>query len=266
MNIVFNGKDVETTARTVEQFVEAFGIKGEIVLVADGYCVTMDEALTPNMHLVIVDKNSIPSDTLLKEMMAARITPGLFFKYSKAKVAIAGLGGLGSNIAIMLARSGVGYLKLIDFDIVEPTNLNRQSYTIKDLGKPKTEALKEYIQKINPYILVEVVSVKMDENNTTALIENCDIVCEAFDNAKNKAMLVNLISEVYPQKYIVAASGMAGTFDSNLIKTKKLGDRLYICGDFHNGAKKGTGLMSPRVSICAGHQANKVLQIIEEIY
>lgn len=108
-------------------------------------------------------------------------------------MAVAGLGGLGSNIAVMLARSGVGHLFLVDFDVVDVTNLNRQAYSASHIGKPKTEAIKDIIAEINPYLDVEVCCKTVDENNAEELFGSYDIVCEAFDRAENKSMLISFL-------------------------------------------------------------------------
>ncbi|MEG0378654.1 MAG: sulfur carrier protein ThiS adenylyltransferase ThiF, partial [Eubacterium sp.] len=180
----------------------------------------------------------------------------------KARVAVAGLGGLGSHIAISLARTGVGHLHLIDFDVVEPSNLNRQCYRIVHLGMDKTEALKQEIAEINPYIKVTVETIRVTEKNAAGLFKEDDIVCEAFDQPEAKAMLVNTLFSSGSKKVIVAASGMAGSGSSNTIKTRRIAKGFYLCGDGETAAEAGRGLMAPRVSICAGHQANMVLRII----
>lgn len=194
--------------------------------------------------------------------MCARHTPRVHEKVKKARVAVAGLGGLGSNITISLARTGVGHLHLIDFDIVEPSNLNRQQYKISHLGMYKTDAIKKEIEEINPYITVTTECVRVTEENAAALFKDDDIICEAFDNPESKSLLVNTILEAFPEKAIVAASGMAGYESGNLIKTRRISKNFYLCGDGVTDAKIGRGLMAPRVSICAGHQANMVLRLI----
>lgn len=183
-------------------------------------------------------------------------------KLQQARVAIAGLGGLGSNIGVMLARSGVGHLLLVDFDIVDTTNLNRQMYCIKHLGKPKTEAMLELLQDINPYLDIETKCIKVTKDNIIQLFQDYPIVCEAFDQPEQKAMLVTGLLQGCPQTKIVAGSGMAGYGNANDIKTVQAMSRLYICGDQTTDISPSTGLMAPRVAICAGHQANKVLQLI----
>lgn len=182
-------------------------------------------------------------------------------KFSAASVAICGLGGLGSNVAISLARAGVGTLRLIDFDRVDISNLNRQQYGVSQLGMYKTEAMKHTLAEISPYCNVITNTIKLTEENLS-LISDCEIVCECFDNAECKAILVNGIAENYPEKYIVSASGMSGLHRSNTIQTKKLGKRLYICGDGTSDVNADGTLFAPRVMVCAAHQANTVLRII----
>lgn len=184
-------------------------------------------------------------------------------KFSESCVAVCGLGGLGSNVAISLARAGIGRLLLIDFDKVDISNLHRQQYKVSQLGMCKTRAMKETIAEIAPYCNVITHTVKLDEDNLS-LIADCDIVCECFDNAQCKAMLVNEVAERYPEKYIVSASGMSGLHTGNTIQTKRLGKRLYICGDGISDVENDGTLFAPRVMLCASHQANTVLRIIAE--
>lgn len=185
-------------------------------------------------------------------------------KISSSTVAICGLGGLGSNIAILLARAGVGKLILIDFDKVELTNLHRQQYKASQISMCKTEALSCNLKEIAPYLETEIHTVVMNENNYSELLQSADIICEAFDNAEAKANIVNFVLSEMPTKYIVAASGMAGLDSANLIKTRKISKRFYICGDEKSDVEDGIGLVASRVSVCASHQANMVLRIITE--
>lgn len=178
----------------------------------------------------------------------------------KSSAAICGLGGLGSNTAVALARAGIGKLLLIDFDRVDITNLNRQHYFIDDIGRYKTEALPDIIHRINPVIELETKTMLMTEENAAEALEGYDLVCECFDKAENKAMLINTVLSK-TDKTIVSASGMAGHFSSNMITTKKAMNRLYICGDGVSGMETAS-LMAPRVGICAMHQANMVLRIL----
>ena len=183
-------------------------------------------------------------------------------KISSTTVGICGLGGLGSNIAITLARAGVGKLILIDFDKVDITNLHRQQYKASQVGIYKTEALRDNLAEINPYLESEIQTVCVTEKNAKELLKDCDIICEAFDNAECKAMLTNLVLEEMPEKYIVAASGMAGMGSANSIHTRKVTKRFYLCGDEISDASDGIGLVSSRVMLCAAHQAHMVLRLI----
>ena len=187
-------------------------------------------------------------------------------KISSTTVAVCGLGGLGSNIAISLARAGIGKLILIDFDKVDITNLHRQQYKINQIGMSKTEALRDNLKEINPYLETEIHNVYLDENDARDMLSDADIICEAFDNAECKAMLTNLVLEKMPGKYIVAASGMAGLNSANTIKTRKVSKRFYLCGDEVSDVKDGIGLVSSRVMLCAAHQSHTVLRIIAEEY
>ena len=180
---------------------------------------------------------------------------------SSARVCILGAGGLGSNVAIMLTRAGIGEFLLVDFDIVEPSNLNRQHYFLKHLKMPKTMALKEQILEINPYAKVQICGEKITRENVREILRDEKIICECFDGAENKAMIANLSAE-YKDKIFVCASGMAGLGEANFIQTRKFGANLYICGDSASGAGLENGLISARVMLCAAHQANAVIKII----
>lgn len=192
----------------------------------------------------------------------ARFPQEMQVKLRNAKVAVAGLGGLGSNIAVMLARSGIGQLLLVDFDVVDVTNLNRQMYFISQLGKPKTEALLELLRQINPYLTYKTVCVKVTPENVKELFAEYPIVCEAFDRPDQKAMLVRELLTQCPKTIVVSGNGMAGYADTNAIQTKQRMSRLYVCGDQSTDVGNGIGLIAPRVAACAAHEANKVLQLI----
>ena len=180
----------------------------------------------------------------------------------EGNVAIAGLGGLGSNVAYSLTRIGVGHLHLIDFDVVDVTNLNRQQYFMEHVGMYKTEALKSLLMKINPYIEIKTDCVRVTEENIKELFCDNDIVCEAFDNPDAKALLVNGIMEYFPEKKLVSASGMAGFGSSNSIVTRRITKNFYLCGDRVTAPSYGNGLMAPRVAVCAAHEANMITRLI----
>ena len=183
-------------------------------------------------------------------------------KLQNASVAVAGLGGLGSNIAVSLARSGVGHLFLVDFDVVDVTNLNRQMYMIPHLGMPKTQALHDILTQINPWLDIQTRQIRVTSENVRELFAGWPIVCEAFDRPDQKAMLISSLLSQCPDTIVVSGNGMAGLGDANDIHTQQKLRRLYVCGDDKTESAPGAGLMAPRVAICAGHQANKVLQLI----
>ena len=182
--------------------------------------------------------------------------------FSSATVAICGLGGLGSNIAIALARAGIGKLILIDFDRVDITNLHRQQYKASQIGRYKTDALADNLREIAPYIELEIHTEHITEDNAVTHLSDADVICEAFDDAECKAMLTNTILSELPDKYLVAASGMAGMGVTNSIKTRRITSRFYLCGDETSEVSDGIGLVAPRVALCAAHEAHTVLRIL----
>ena len=185
-------------------------------------------------------------------------------KFSSATVAVCGLGGLGSNIANALARSGIGKLLLIDYDLVDITNLHRQQYKANQVGMFKTEALVENLKEMSPYTQIEAQNVRISKENAGSLLQNADIICEAVDDAESKAELVDTVLETMPNKYIVAASGMAGLGSANSIRTRRITSKFYLCGDEVSDVNDDIGLVSSRVMLCAAHQAHTVLRILAE--
>ena len=204
----------------------------------------------------------IPTKEEWNKALEERHGKELHKAFSSAKVAVCGLGGLGSNIAIALARAGIGKLILIDFDRVDITNLHRQQYKAEQIGMYKTVALAENLKEIAPYISLEIHTERITEDNAVTLLKDADIICEAFDDAECKAMLTNTVLTEMRDKYLVAASGMAGLYDANRIKTRKVTSKFYLCGDGESDVSEGMGLVSSRVMVCAAHQAHTVLRIL----
>lgn len=201
----------------------------------------------------------MPSVNELEKAKDDRFSPDIHQNLKLASVAIAGAGGLGSNIAVMLARSGIGHLHIVDFDIVDITNLNRQAYTVKHIGSRKVDAIKEILMEINPYMKVTTDCVRVVADNCDEILGGYDIVCEAFDGAESKAMLIDSLLSIDYGPIVISGSGMAGYDSANEIKSRRIMDRLFICGDECTDVDSGIGLMAPRVAICAGHQANIVI-------
>ena len=208
----------------------------------------------------------IPTKEEMYAALVERHGAELQKKLSEASVAVCGLGGLGSRIAFALARAGVGRLHIIDFDNVDISNLNRQQYFADQIGIPKTEALFANLKRIAPYIEIKRECVKLTEENIPYLLDGDSIIAEAFDKADQKAMLVNAVLENFPQKYLVSGSGMAGIAPSNMITTRRISKRFYLCGDGVSDISDGMGLVSSRVLLCAAHQAHAVIRIIAEEY
>ena len=185
-------------------------------------------------------------------------------KLQNACVGIAGLGGLGSHIAFSLARMGVGKLVLADFDRVDVTNLHRQQYFVEQVGLLKTEALADTLRKIDPWIQLELYPVRLTPENLPTIFGSCSVLCEAFDKAEEKAMLLETVLTELSDITIVAGSGMAGTGSVNEIQTRKAMNRLYLCGDGKTDVEEYGSLFASRVAVCAGHQAHMVLQLLLE--
>lgn len=204
----------------------------------------------------------IPTREEMRSALTCRVGEEITDKLNSSTVAVLGLGGLGSNVCIALARAGVGHLIIADYDTVDLTNLNRQQYKASQLGFKKTEALKENLLEIAPYLKIDPYDVKVSEENIAEICKDADVICEAFDKAENKAMLVNFVLENMPDKYIVSASGMAGFGSLNEIKTRRISDKFYLCGDGKSDVNDGIGLVSARVMGCAAHEAHMILRIL----
>ncbi|MDD2581678.1 MAG: sulfur carrier protein ThiS adenylyltransferase ThiF [Desulfuromonadaceae bacterium] len=235
---------------------------GADVLILNGFPAAMDTALSEGDELFLIRRGEVPTEGELEGLMVSRHTPGVHHRLKQASVGIAGVGGLGSAVAVALARIGVGRLVIADFDVVEPSNLNRQQYFIDQIGHNKVDALVENLQRINPYITVEPHCVLLGPENIPAVFSGCSVLVEAFDRAEMKAMLVNRALESLPQSTVVAASGVAGHGPNNTISTRRVSRRLYLVGDDVSEAAPGNGLMAPRVGIAAHHQANQVVRIL----
>ena len=247
MRVRVNGEYLDTNVDSIWKLRDECGYQSEnTVVIKNGYQTSEDVELTDGDIVSFIKKGVMPDEKQLAELMRARHTPGVYDAVKDARVVIAGLGGLGSNI---------------DFDTVDASNLNRQQYYIRHLGMYKTDAMKELLGEINPFIEVTTDCVKITEENVLSLVEDADVVCEAFDNPAAKAMLTEAVL-TRTDKVLVAGSGMAGIDSSNTIKTKKVMNRFYMCGDGVTGAGDGIGLMAPRVTVCAAHEANMIIRII----
>ena len=178
------------------------------------------------------------------------------------RVGIAGAGGLGSNCAASLARTGIGTLVIADFDRVEQSNLSRQYYFPFQTGMLKIEALKENLITIRPEIKVLTFNVKLDRENIPSVFSGCDVIVEAFDRSDMKEMMVESVQNELPGIPLIVGSGLAGWGRNEILKFRKIDETLYICGDEMTEASDDLPPMAPRVGIVANMQANAVVEIL----
>ncbi|WP_273266106.1 sulfur carrier protein ThiS adenylyltransferase ThiF [Flexistipes sinusarabici] len=262
INITVNEKNLQfEEGKTLLDVKEAVKPDADVIII-NGFQTTENTEINKGDSIALIKKGEIPSREEMEFLMAARHTPGIHSVLKKSSAAVAGLGGLGSNIAINLARMGVGRLKIIDFDVVEPSNLNRQQYFIHQIGKNKVDALLETLQQINPYLEYECENIYITEDKVEEIFLDYQVVLEAFDKAENKAMLIGKFMRVFPEKCIIGASGVAGIYDTRSIGIRQLGQNAYIVGDLENEARPGRGLMSTRVAVAAGIQSNLAVRYL----
>ncbi len=232
------------------------------LLIVNGFPATAETQLNNGDQVVLIRRGEIPEASELDALLSARHTPGVHEAVKGTTVGIAGVGGLGSAIAIALARTGVGHLIIADFDVVEPSNLNRQQFFIDQIGLPKVYALRDSLARINPHVRVTACHLRLTPTNIAEIFGHARILVEAFDQATQKVMLIETFAARFPDRPIVTGSGMAGFGPANTVKTQKVANNLYLCGDATTAAAPGTGLMAPRVGVAAHHQANAVLRLL----
>ena len=199
--------------------------------------------------------------TALQQALHKGLTAEQSQRLQAAKVAIVGLGGLGSNVALWLARLGVGQLLLYDFDKVELSNLNRQYYFLEDVGQYKATALLRHLKAVNPYGNYHSRVVRLTEDNLAELLSEAHIVCEALDKPEAKALLVNGVLESFPDKYLVSASGLAGFASSASMQVRQVTPHFYLCGDGVSDMLQ-LPLCGARVGLCAAQEALTIARII----
>lgn len=232
------------------------------LIIINGFPAPAETALNHADQVILIRRGELPGAEELDALLTARHTPGVHEMVKQATIGIAGVGGLGSAIAIALARTGIGHLIIADFDIVEPSNLNRQQYFLDQIGLPKVYALRDTLARINPHVRVTACHLRLTAANTNEIFGHAQILVEAFDLAEQKVMLVETFAERFPERPIVTGSGMAGYGPANTVQTRKVANNLYLCGDASTAAAPGTGLMAPRVGVAAHHQANAVLRLL----
>ncbi|MGE4318525.1 MAG: sulfur carrier protein ThiS adenylyltransferase ThiF [Deferribacterales bacterium] len=232
------------------------------VIILNGFMTDRSALLNEGDTVHLIKKGEAPTDEEMRRLMTSRHTPHIAERLRECRMAVCGLGGLGSNIALNLARMGVGSLLLIDFDVVEPSNLNRQQYFTDQLGMKKTEATLVNLKRVNPYLEYDVRDMYIDRNNIPGLFDGCDVIIEAFDRAENKAMLISYASKIYGDTHIIGASGVAGLGCFTEFRVIKAGRNVHIVGDFTSEAQPGRGLMATRVAVAAGIQSNLAVRLV----
>ena len=175
------------------------------------------------------------------------------------RVGIAGAGGLGSNCAMHLVRSGVKHITIVDFDVVNESNLNRQFFFRDQIGQKKVEAVKANLLRIEPDADIRAVDIRLDASSAREIFADCGIVVEAFDAVDAKVMLVSAFAS--SGKKLVTASGLAGWGRSNAMRVRKMGNIVAI-GDGETSVGDGAAPVSPRVGIAAAMEANAVVSLL----
>jgi sulfur carrier protein ThiS adenylyltransferase len=262
MELMVNGRLIAVNALRAGELIRELAGGERVILLRRGFALDERAELAPGDELQLIPKDRLPAREELEAMLTSRHTPGTQARFKAGRVAVAGLGGLGSHIALALARSGVGSLLLVDFDVVDPSNLNRQAYFVSHLGQHKAKAMAELIQAVNPFVETQILISRLDRHNIPRELKGWPIIVEAFDRPDYKAELVNTALSVFPECRVVCASGLADVKSANLIRSRRVASRLYLCGDEVSEAGEGQGLMAPRVMVCAGHQANMVLRLL----
>lgn len=264
VSIRVNGCRKEVHASDYGEFAEELRV-GDKELILNGYAkrreIWCDIPVSEGDECFFIGNGELPELSLLDRIIASRNAKGFYERLKKSEVAVLGLGGLGSNVAIHLARMGVGKLLLLDADVVDITNLNRQQYRVSDIGRKKTEALSEYLRESAPLVSLSISDTWLEESNIGKLIGGCPVVAECFDGVESKRLVFDYALE-HPEMTLAASSGMAGLGSGNEIKTAKFGKNIYVSGDQTSDVSDGIGLMAPRVALCAAHQANVIMRIL----
>ena len=232
------------------------------LIIINGFPAAAENVLNNGDRVVLIRRGEVPGADELDALLTARHTPGVHEAVKGATIGIAGAGGLGSAVAIALARTGVGHLIIADFDIVEPSNLNRQQYFVDQVGLPKVYALRDTLARINPHVRVTACHLRLNPSNIGEVFGHAQVLVEAFDLAEQKVMLIETFAARFPDRPMITGSGMAGFGPANTISTHQVARNLYLCGDGSTAAAPGTGLMAPRVGVAAHHQANAVLRLL----
>lgn len=192
-----------------------------------------------------------------KEAISPFYTPDQFNRIQSVKIGIAGAGGIGSNCAMMLVRSGFCNFRVADFDRVEPSNLNRQMYTPAHIGRMKVESLREILLTINPALSIETIGERVTRENAGSIFGDCDIIIEAFDGASSKADLFSVF--LRSGKLLVGASGIGGIGNCAAIGVFRVSSNVYVVGDRESEVNEKVRPYAPRVMVASAMMADVVL-------
>jgi len=262
MALLVNENEVPFHAgMTLADLARAQGDDVDILLV-NGYPAPLQTVLSDGDQCWLWKRGKAPSAEEMQHLLYARHTPGVQALLQERVVGIMGLGGLGSLVAIALARMGIGSLLLADYDVVEPTNLNRQQYFVDQIGQKKTTALRDILQRVNPHVSVTVIDQRLAEDDIGVLFKDVHALVECFDDPAMKAAGLRAVLHHLPGVFYVCASGLVGSGENNAIRTRRLYPRIYLVGDEVSAAAPGEGLMAARVGIAAHHQANQVVRLL----
>lgn len=232
------------------------------VVILNGFPAVVDAELSTGDEVVFIQRGVVPAREELEALLVARHGPGVHARLKRGRVGIAGCGGLGSTVAVALARSGVGALVLVDFDVVEPSNLNRQQFFVDQIGQLKVEALAANLARINPYVELVRRPLRLAAAAVPDVFAGCDVVAECFDHPSAKAELSFAMRKHLPSVPLVAVSGIAGYGPAGDIASRRVLANQFLVGDRVSAAQPGRGLLAPRVTVAAGHQANIVLRLL----
>jgi len=232
------------------------------IVIRNGFPAGGDCLLEDGDEVVFIERGRMPDPAEMEAQMAARHGPGILESVKGARVGIAGCGGLGSAVAVALARLGVGRLRLVDYDVVEPSNLNRQQFFVDQIGLPKVEALRDNLTRMNPFVTVETLELRLTRENLAEVFAGCTVLAECFDDAEMKREMTLAVRRDLPGTPLVTVSGVAGHGPSQDIGVRRVLEDVYLVGDNVSAAGPGQGLLAPRVAVAAGHQANLILRLL----
>ncbi len=182
-------------------------------------------------------------------------------KLLSSKVLIAGAGGLGSTIIANLAAVGVGHIGIVDSDIVEISNLNRQYiHKFTNIGKSKVDSAKEWIGEFNPDIEVISYNLRLEESNCKNIIKDYDLIIDAFDSYESKFLL----NKIAVDSAKVLIHGGVTEFSGQVMTVIPNSTACLAClfPDYDNSAYVTKGVLSPAVSAIASLEAFEAVKIL----